>query len=94
MSALAELSGMFPNNAPSNAWLKGPKANGTVGYSTNIPSPKTNYLSRLNSSNCDRFKFIKGNLSTSNDSTTVQDYFYNKYGSDLSSSSNITGLNL
>eukprot|EP00347_Sterkiella_histriomuscorum_P005757 403355385 len=83
-SAIAQLSGLFPDNAPPNAWLKTAPGTKTQGYTITQVAQADNLSTRLNDVNCKKYQSAFADVTASNAYKEARGYWYQTYKETLS----------
>ena len=83
MSAVSQLSGLYPKSAPANAWLNPSAPTSPHKFTINQVAQAENYFTRLNYNNCPRFKAAYTDANASPAYKNARGYFYETYKQDF-----------
>ncbi|CDW89717.1 acpt protein [Stylonychia lemnae] len=83
-STQAQLSGLFPDQAPAHKWLKASPGTKTQGYTINQIAQADNLITRLNEANCAKYKSAFDDVTASAAYKRGRGYWYQTYNQTLS----------
>jgi hypothetical protein len=76
MSALGQLDGLFPNNAPASPWLPVAPGNTPTNFTINAINATFNMVSKMTTSNCNAYNSAYNDVTASADYNEVRGGYY------------------